>query len=212
MQMIILYPRDLAVSWGEDSRYWEWIQLWNGSRALRLKDVCWLEVKGSFDMSRLTCGARYDVWFDVTMVAPVDGWWRAPMNLRLDFPNGCCTTRCEYLNSVPQDAPKLVSAGSFTAWNGGTLRFSMAETRTNLWKKGLVLKKIIVLPQGYRVQIVRCGSNCTITRPCTSRDCQFKIGGKVGGIGGGGGGIGGTNGGTGVYQYILEPGAIIKIT
>ncbi|ONK58165.1 uncharacterized protein A4U43_C09F8880 [Asparagus officinalis] len=183
--MIILYLRDLAVSWGDDSRYWEWIQLWNGSRALRLKDVCWLEVKGSFDMSRLTCGARYDVWFDVTMVAPVDGWWRAPMNLRLDSP---------------------------MAWIGGTLRFLMAETRTNLWKKGLVLKKIIVLHQGYRVQIVRCGSNCTITRPCPSRDCQFKIGGKVGGVGDGGGGIGGINGGTRVYQYILEPGAIIKIT
>ncbi|ONK58166.1 uncharacterized protein A4U43_C09F8890 [Asparagus officinalis] len=71
---------------------------------------------------KVTCGARYDVWFDLIMVAPFDGWWWAPMKLGLDFPNGCCTACCEYQNSVPQDAPELDSAESLTAWSGEALR------------------------------------------------------------------------------------------
>jgi len=59
----ILSPRDLHITWGDDTRYWHWISRDDSSfkEIAELVTVCWLEVQGQFDCKLLTPGTAYTI-------------------------------------------------------------------------------------------------------------------------------------------------------
>jgi hypothetical protein len=52
-----------------------------------LQNVCWLEVTGKLELSHLTPGVTYEVFFEAMLNDPAYGW-STPVNLRLKLPDG----------------------------------------------------------------------------------------------------------------------------
>ncbi|GLJ25658.1 hypothetical protein SUGI_0491480 [Cryptomeria japonica] len=68
----MLSPRDLAITWGGDDRYWHWISR-DGSSfedIAELIAVCWFEVQGVFDCKLLSPGIAYTVSFKLKLNGP----------------------------------------------------------------------------------------------------------------------------------------------
>ncbi|XP_073108127.1 uncharacterized protein PHLOEM PROTEIN 2-LIKE A4-like [Elaeis guineensis] len=149
---LFIYPRDLQITWGNDERYWKWHWLLLKSQDYKdievpeLLQVCWLEIKGKFNMSQLTPNANYEVVFVLMMLESRSGW-EHPVTLRLGMPNGNSTSRRSWeLKDMPVNEWKELVVGSFTASARGDVTFSLLGDDKTRWKQGLVVKYVDVRP------------------------------------------------------------------
>lgn len=121
--------------------------------AASLQNVCWLEVHGRLELSHLTPGCSYDVAFQVMLTEPAYGW-SVPVNLRLRFPDGTVQARKEKLQGMPTEQWLELRAGEVKApaqpggaGRSGELEISLFEYDGGLWKKGLLIKGIKIVPK-----------------------------------------------------------------
>lgn len=153
----MLFPRGLSIIWGENSSYWTWPSLGDGSdgagggagiEMAELKNVCWLEVRGELELSHLTPGVAYEVVFEVMVKARSYGW-HVKVDLRLKFPDGRIQERKESLEEQPRDEWLRLKVGDVETHRGqnGVLVISLSEYGGGHWKKGLVVKGIRITPK-----------------------------------------------------------------
>ncbi|KAI3877081.1 hypothetical protein MKX03_027607 [Papaver bracteatum] len=71
----MLFPRSFSLAWKQDTRYWTWLSITEPSASSNnaeievpeLKQVCWLDMYGTLDISKLTPGVNYEVVFIVML-------------------------------------------------------------------------------------------------------------------------------------------------
>lgn len=112
-----------------------------------LLDVCWLEVHGKFDTTKLSPGILYEVTFVVMLKDPAYGW-EVPVNFRLILPNGIKHEHKENLVTKPRAQWIEIPVGEFktSPENVGEIEVSMYEYGGK-WKRGLVIKGIAIRPK-----------------------------------------------------------------
>ncbi|GJN37418.1 hypothetical protein PR202_gb26371 [Eleusine coracana subsp. coracana] len=148
----MLFPRALSITWCEDPRFWNWHALKETSdteiEAVSLQNVCWLEIHGKLELSHLTPGVTYEVFFEVMLTKEANGW-SVPVNLRLKFPNGTVQERKEKLQEKPRGQWLQLKVGEIKAQEAqkGVMEISMFEYDGGLWKKGLLIKCIKIVPK-----------------------------------------------------------------
>ncbi|KAG0536468.1 hypothetical protein BDA96_03G066200 [Sorghum bicolor] len=154
----MLFARALSITWSDDPRYWIWhpVKETNNAEveAASLQNVCWLEVHGKLELSHLTPGITYDVVFEVMLTEPAYGW-TVPVNLRLRFPDGAVQERKEKLQDRPTKQWLELKAGEVKTAaqpgeghsGGGELEISLFEYDGGLWKKGLLIKGVKIVPK-----------------------------------------------------------------
>ncbi|PKA62813.1 Phloem protein 2-like A1 [Apostasia shenzhenica] len=146
----MLFARALLITWGDD-RYWSWLIMRDNSNGdievARLIDVCWLEVRGNFNSSYLTPGVTYEVMF-IVMMEPGYGL-AVPVNLKLKLPTGSIAERREVLREKPLWQWFELKVGEYmaSAELSGEIIFSLEETQGGQWKRGLVIKGVIIRPK-----------------------------------------------------------------
>ncbi|KAI3879143.1 hypothetical protein MKX03_010647 [Papaver bracteatum] len=155
----MLFPRSLAITWAEDKQYWHWPSVKESSTSdemaievAELLNVCWLEANGKLDISKLTPGVKYDILFVVMLKNSAYGW-EAPVNLRLVHPDGKTQQRKENLQVKPKSQWIELHAGEFQTppqpddKQEKEIQFSLFEYEDGRWKRGLVIKGVIVRPK-----------------------------------------------------------------
>ncbi|KAF7035668.1 hypothetical protein CFC21_046490 [Triticum aestivum] len=150
----MLFPRGLHITWSEDPKYWTWHPLKEGSDAeagietVALQNVCWLEVQGKLELSHLTPGVTYEVFFEIKIDDPACGW-STPVNFRLKFPDGTIQQHKENLEEKPRGKWLLVKVGEVKPHKGqnGEAEISMFEYDGGQWKRGLLIKGIKITPK-----------------------------------------------------------------
>ncbi|KAK9152417.1 hypothetical protein Syun_010726 [Stephania yunnanensis] len=151
---VMLYARNLSITWGDDKRYWTWTFMPEPNHpgslieVAELLSVCWLEAKGEFDASLLMSGLTYEVVFTVKLKCDGYGWDDHPVTLKLE--EGNRITECkEKLNNKPKDQWIELNAGTFLncGCETGMVKFSLFETVGGQWKKGLVIKGVTIRPK-----------------------------------------------------------------
>src|SRR4051812_31217882 len=112
-----------------------------------LLNVRWLEVHGRFGTSYLTPGVMYEVVFAVMM--ELGYGWAMPVNPRLKLPNGDVKQHEVCLLEVPKGKWIELKVGEFIAANNlaGEMEFSSYEYEGGQWKRGLVIKGVIIRPK-----------------------------------------------------------------
>ncbi|KAK2991706.1 hypothetical protein RJ640_019498 [Escallonia rubra] len=148
----MLFARDLAITWADNERYWHWPGFKERSDAFvdvaEMLMVCWLEVHGRFDTTKLSPGIVYEVFFVVMLKEPVYGW-EVPVNLRLIVPDGSTQEHKENLMEKERGQWIEILAGKFMAApdNVGDIQFSLYEYEGGIWKKGLLVKGVAIRPK-----------------------------------------------------------------
>ncbi|KAI3873939.1 hypothetical protein MKW98_001588 [Papaver atlanticum] len=139
----MLFPRDLAISWAENNKYWHWSSMKESSASCEmaievaeLLNVCWLEVNGKLDISKLNPGVKYEIVFVVMLKNSAYGW-EAPVNLRLPKSQWIEVQVGEF-----QAPPQLADDKQRKE-----IQFSLFECENGNWKGGLVIKGVIVRPK-----------------------------------------------------------------
>ncbi|KAD3640390.1 hypothetical protein R6Q59_003212 [Mikania micrantha] len=147
----LLYARDLLITWGEDSRYWQWPCINEASEVVdvaEMLDVCWLEIQGKFEISKLTPRIKYEVVFVVMLKDPAYGW-EVPINVRLILPDGKIQEHKECLIETPRSKWLEIPVGEFMVepTKRGFVEFSLYEYEGGAWKKGLMVKGASIRPK-----------------------------------------------------------------
>ncbi|MCL7036153.1 hypothetical protein MKW94_012082 [Papaver nudicaule] len=155
----MLFPRNLAITWAENQCYWHWPSVKESSTSdetaievAELMNVCWLEVNGKLDISKLTPGVKYEILFVVMLKNSAYGW-EAPVNLRLVHPDGKIQQRKENLQIKPKLEWIELHVGEFQTppqpddKQEKEIQFSLYEYEDGNWKRGLIIKGVIVRPK-----------------------------------------------------------------
>lgn len=110
--------------------------------------VCWLAVESKFDTANLTAGMNYEVVFVMMLKEDSDGW-SAPVTFRLDLPNGNKQEHEESLLKKPRSQWFEIQVGEFMVEpkNDGIIKFMLGETNSGGWKRGLVVKGVVIRPK-----------------------------------------------------------------
>lgn len=113
-----------------------------------LLNVCWLEVHGKFDTTELSPGVLYEVAFVIMLKDPAYGW-EVPVYFRLTLPNGIKQERKEILMTKPRVQWIEIPVGEFipSQENCGEMEISMFEYSGGKWKRGIVVKGVIIRPK-----------------------------------------------------------------
>jgi hypothetical protein len=113
-----------------------------------LQNVCWLEVTGKLELSHLTPGVTYEVFFEAMLNDPAYGW-STPVNLRLKLPDGTMQQRKENLLAKPRGEWLQLKVGEVKPQKGqnGEAEVSMFEYDGGQWKRGLLIKGIKIIPK-----------------------------------------------------------------
>ncbi|KAK6931941.1 Phloem protein 2-like [Dillenia turbinata] len=148
----MVFAKDLAITWAEDSRFWQWPCLKETSDAYinvaELLNVCWLEVHGQFEIAKLSPGLVYEVAFIVMLKDPAYGW-EIPVNLRLIMPDKSIHHHKECLMEKGRGKWIEILVGEFqtSPGNVGEIEFSLYEYEGGKWKKGLIIKGVTIRPK-----------------------------------------------------------------
>ncbi|XP_042519708.1 uncharacterized protein LOC122093428 [Macadamia integrifolia] len=148
----MLFARALSITWSDDKRYWHWPYRQETNDVLvdvaELLKVCRLEVHGNFDITNFTPGVMYEIAFVVMLREPICGW-EAPVNLLFTLPDGEKQERKVCLVSKPRGQWFEILVGKFRASpeKAGDIQFSLFELEGGQWKKGLVIKGVIIRPR-----------------------------------------------------------------
>ncbi|PON45572.1 Phloem protein [Parasponia andersonii] len=149
----MLYARDLSITWAEDNSYWRWPRHKEKTdeviEVAELMNVCWLEVHGKLDTTKLSPGTLYEVAFVVMVKHPAYGWDTTPVNVALCLPDGSKQERNIDLSQQPMNQWVEIVAGKFrtSPEKLGEIQFSMYEYHGGKWKKGLVIKGVAIQPR-----------------------------------------------------------------
>lgn len=114
--------------------------------AAYLSNVCWLEVHGKFDTSKLCENTAYEVMFEVMLKDPAYGW-EVPINLRLVGPDGKVQERTGKLMDIPRGRWVMLHVGEIpisSENSGGQVEYSLYEYHGGNWKRGLLVKGAII--------------------------------------------------------------------
>ncbi|WMV15363.1 hypothetical protein MTR67_008748 [Solanum verrucosum] len=153
----MLYAKDLSITWGEDNRYWDWVDIKETSDekilAAELKTVCWLEVCGRFDTEALTPEKLYEVVFVVKIKENADGL--ESITLRLIIPNKSSNDVTVNLMNVTEREKWIeVPVGEFFTISEikrkkkrEEIEIFLYETEKLNCKHGLVIKGIVICPK-----------------------------------------------------------------
>ncbi|KAC9929941.1 hypothetical protein E3N88_45060 [Mikania micrantha] len=111
-------------------------------------DVCWLEIQGKFEISKLTPRIKYEVVFVVMLKDPAYGW-EVPINVRLILPDGKIQEHKECLIETPRSKWLEIPVGEFMVepTKRGFVEFSLYEYEGGAWKKGLMVKGASIRPK-----------------------------------------------------------------
>lgn len=145
----MLFASELSITWGQDTNYWRWISINESSdeavTAAELLNVCWLEVHARLDTANLTPNTMYEVLFVVMFKDPAYGW-EVPVNLRLTLPDKTRKERKATMNERPRGQWIEIYVGEFKTSheNAGDLEMSLYEYQGGDWKRGLIIKGVIV--------------------------------------------------------------------
>lgn len=114
-----------------------------------LLKVCWLEVHGKFETAKLSPGVMYEVAFVVMMMEDPAHRWEVPVNLKLALPDGNTQERKENLSLKPKGQWIEIPVGRFrtSSESIGEIEFSLFEYEDGNWKRGLVVKGVIIQPK-----------------------------------------------------------------
>ncbi|XP_022927158.1 lectin-like [Cucurbita moschata] len=144
----MLFPRALSITWVHQSKYWRWKsleELSNTIEIVELINVCWLEINGKIKTCELSPGVLYEAFFMVMITDPSYGW-DVPVNIRLKKPDGSKKERLEALEKRPRGQWFEIPIGDFVVdhKNGGEIEFDMYEYEGGMWKKGMLLKGVVI--------------------------------------------------------------------
>lgn len=116
--------------------------------AAELLNVCWLEVHGKFNTINLTPLSLYQVVFVVMLKDPAYGW-ELPVNLRIIQADGSRQEHKVNMMEKPRGKWIEIPAGEFKTLpeNNGDMEFSMYEYEGGMWKRGLVIKGVLIIPK-----------------------------------------------------------------
>ncbi|GAB2220310.1 hypothetical protein Droror1_Dr00007954 [Drosera rotundifolia] len=146
----MVFAKDLFITWADDNRYWHWRDMDTSdgiNTVAELRSVCWLEVHGRFDTTYLSPDATYEVAFVVMMLDCSSGW-EVNINVRLKtLANGSESQHKENLREKPRNKWIEISAGQIKGNNVGEVEISLFEYEGGLWKRGLIIKGIIIQPK-----------------------------------------------------------------
>ncbi|RZC47860.1 hypothetical protein C5167_040801 [Papaver somniferum] len=154
----MLFPRSWYITWGENTNYWTWLSIIEPSTSddkeiemPELVRVCWLDVQGKLDMSKLSPGVNYEVVF-VVMFQKRSYGWEVPVNLSLELSDGKKLVQKVNLENMPKSQWIEIHVGEFrTPQHPGDeekeVHFRLFEIEVLNWKKGLVIEGAIVRPK-----------------------------------------------------------------
>ncbi|KAK3430344.1 LOW QUALITY PROTEIN: hypothetical protein EUGRSUZ_E01885 [Eucalyptus grandis] len=133
----MIYARGVSITWAENNSYWQWLTEKDAPsddapvEMAELLNVCWLDVHGRFDVSKLSMGTTYEVAFVILMRSSADGW-QIPVNIRLTLPDGTKQEHTENLMEKPRRDWIEIKAGelSTTKHKEGEMEVSMFEHAT----------------------------------------------------------------------------------
>ncbi|KAL2494071.1 Protein PHLOEM PROTEIN 2-LIKE A1 [Forsythia ovata] len=149
----MLFAQDLFITWSDDIRFWQWPLFKESSdewfAVAELQNVCWLEVHGKFDTANLSPGILYEVVF-VVMLKDTAYGWEVPVNFRLTLPDGSTQQHKEKLMEKPKGQWIEIPAGELKTsahQNVGEMEASLYEYDGGKWKKGLLVKGVVIRPK-----------------------------------------------------------------
>ncbi|KAK9133952.1 hypothetical protein Scep_013480 [Stephania cephalantha] len=157
LNCFMLYARNLSITWAEDKRYWNWpyaVETTSNDDEVmvdvaQLVSVCWLELQGKFNLSNLSPETTYEVVFVVMLKDPAYGW-EVPVNVKLELPSGETQVHKVDLMRKPRADWIEIYVGEFKTCppnNNGEVHFSMFEFEGGKWKRGLLVKGVIIRPK-----------------------------------------------------------------
>ena len=113
-----------------------------------LIDVCWLEVHGRFDVKSLSTGILYQASFLVMLKDSAYGW-KFPVTLLIEHPGGRKQEHKENFMDKIREQWIEILVGEFvvTAQDSGEMEFSIYEFQGGSWKRGLVIKGVVIKPK-----------------------------------------------------------------
>ncbi|KAL4200795.1 hypothetical protein AMTRI_Chr02g212920 [Amborella trichopoda] len=123
--------------------------------AAELLQVGWLEINGTFDMSKLKVGEEYEIVYVMKFKVDAFGWNRSPVKFSVSVCNQERKEKAvlmeEYKESStkrPQEWFKIVG-GDFKVPenNNGEIEFSMYDVGSEWWKGSLVLGGVKLRPK-----------------------------------------------------------------
>ncbi|RZC47146.1 hypothetical protein C5167_040083 [Papaver somniferum] len=154
LQTLILYPDALNVIWGgpsSNNRYWKRTTI-DGSQALELVGVYWLEVSGRLPLSELTPAKKYKLYFVIQMSQNSSGWdnYDVWFNIRIAGQRSQRQkmrfnrlTRSDWHN-VPDNGLEFTVPEESNA----ALTFAMYDIECEELKKGLLIKEVRIQEVG----------------------------------------------------------------
>ncbi|EEF38353.1 ATPP2-A2, putative [Ricinus communis] len=146
----MLFPRSLYITWG-GHEYWSWNCFKETGEenieVAKLSHVCWLDVRGKFNMADLSPGTAYEVIYVVKLTKGASGW-ELPITLKLSLPNGEVRERQVVLLQKPVGQWIELNVGNFLTKKGdkGEVCFDVFEHGGH-WKNGLIVKGAILRPK-----------------------------------------------------------------
>ncbi|KAL8142719.1 hypothetical protein V2J09_015762 [Rumex salicifolius] len=148
-----LYARALSITWGSNPEYWTYSceKIPNTDYSVevaKLRNVCWLDVNGEFDMRKLTVGAEYEILFDIELTSGAQGWC-CPVTFEHNSPF-CLSNKFEMkLDNLIGKGRTQISVGKFKLpclpIGTHTATFHMYE-HGDMWKNGLIMRGVVIKP------------------------------------------------------------------
>ncbi|CAK9187152.1 unnamed protein product [Ilex paraguariensis] len=149
--------RALNIIWGNDSRFWEWINLSDEDtrsigfqEAAVLLQVNWIEVTGKFDLNKLFRNTTYNIYYAMKFHDDAFGWRLSPIKFKV----GIAGEVSEVIHELESYRAKQnkwheVPGGEFTVPNdtAGSVEFGMFEVDTQYWKGCMVLGGVLIKPK-----------------------------------------------------------------
>ncbi|KAI3850505.1 hypothetical protein MKW98_000315 [Papaver atlanticum] len=89
----MLFARNFHITWNDNLDHWDWFSEAESAtsdvviQVAELISLCFLEVHGNLDISKLSPGVKYEAVFVVKLKDTAYGW-EVLVNLRLRFPEG----------------------------------------------------------------------------------------------------------------------------
>ncbi|KAK3430346.1 hypothetical protein EUGRSUZ_E01887 [Eucalyptus grandis] len=143
----MIYARGVSITWAEKNSYWQCDDA--SVEMAELLKVCWLDVHGRFDLSKMSLGTTYEVAFVILMRSSGDGW-QIPVNIQLTLPDGTKQEHKENLMEKPRGIEIKAGELSTSKHKEGEMKVSMFEHGGH-WKRGLVVKGVLIRPKNRTV-------------------------------------------------------------
>lgn len=155
--------RDLDITWGNDTRFWQWVDLKEDQpstlkfhegklhEGAELIQVNWVEVKGTLAADKLSTSTTYEVLYIIKFKDDAFGWHSSHITFQVTPPHGPKSKRTLVLEHYRKDCNKWheIHAGEFSLGTSptGEVAFSMYGDDSEWWKGGMILGGVIIKPK-----------------------------------------------------------------